>query len=125
MVGVRDCLTKSYGSTNQKNLCKAVFDGLKQLRSKEQVAELRGVEISASVVEEILTAGKRYAVDTGSGETKAQGPVNTVRRQKPGGRGGRGGRGRGQQQSQPVEQSAPAAKPAAQPATEEKGSAGA
>ena len=61
MAGVRDCLTKAYGSTNQKNLCKAAMEGLKLLRSKEEVAELRSVEIASSVVEELLEAGQRYA----------------------------------------------------------------
>ncbi len=45
-VGVKDILTKSYGGTNNsKNVVKAVFDGLSQLRSKDQVAALRGVTI--------------------------------------------------------------------------------
>lgn len=61
MAGIRDCLTKSYGSTNQKNLCKATMQGLLSLRSKEQVAQLRGVELESSEVEEILASGQRYA----------------------------------------------------------------
>lgn len=44
-VGIGDILTKSYGSNNAMNLVKAVFDGLSQLRTREEVARLRGVEI--------------------------------------------------------------------------------
>ncbi len=75
MAGVRDCLTKAFGSTNQKNLCKAAMEGLKALRSKEQIAQLRGVEIQASAVEEMLEAGQRYAptVTTVAPKAKAAG----------------------------------------------------
>ena len=45
LAGVRDVLTKVYGSTNPVNLVKAVFEALCRLRSKQQVAELRGVEL--------------------------------------------------------------------------------
>lgn len=45
LAGVRDILTKVYGSSNPVNLVKATFDGLCRLRSKEEVAKLRGVEI--------------------------------------------------------------------------------
>ena len=44
-VGIRDILTKSYGTNNPKNLLKATMDGLTSLRSKEQVEQLRGVTI--------------------------------------------------------------------------------
>ena len=45
MVGVKNILTKAYGSTNPVNLVKATFHALTLLRTKEQVAALRGVEI--------------------------------------------------------------------------------
>jgi len=43
--GITEILTKSFGSNNPMNLVKAVFNGLSRLRTKEQVARLRGVEI--------------------------------------------------------------------------------
>jgi len=45
LAGVQDVLTKVYGSANPVNLVKATFDGLCQLRSREQVEKLRGVKI--------------------------------------------------------------------------------
>jgi len=44
--GVRDALTKVYGSTCAKNVVKATIDGLLKLRSKEMVQTLRGVALS-------------------------------------------------------------------------------
>ncbi len=45
MSGIRDILSKSYGSTNPVNLVKATMHALSQLRTPEMVAELRGVEL--------------------------------------------------------------------------------
>jgi small subunit ribosomal protein S5 len=44
--GVRDALTKVYGSTSAKNVVKATIDGLLKLRNKEMVEALRGVALS-------------------------------------------------------------------------------
>ena len=44
--GVRDALTKVYGSTSAKNVVKATIDGLLKLRSREMVETLRGVALS-------------------------------------------------------------------------------
>ncbi|MDG3007199.1 30S ribosomal protein S5 [Paludisphaera mucosa] len=43
--GIRDVLTKSFGSTNKLNLVKAAIQGLGQLRTKEEIARLRGVQL--------------------------------------------------------------------------------
>ena len=52
LVGVQDCLSKAYGSTNNKNLTKAVLDGLRQLRSRETVQSLRKVELEITQTEQ-------------------------------------------------------------------------
>ena len=60
MLGIQDCLTKSFGSNNPKNLCKAVFDGLDKLRSKEDTMRLRGVDLGETAVEEFIRRGKSF-----------------------------------------------------------------
>jgi small subunit ribosomal protein S5 len=45
LVGVRDVLTKVFGSTNPGNVVRATFEGLKTLRSKPQIEQMRGVQI--------------------------------------------------------------------------------
>lgn len=49
LAGIKNIITKSYGSRNSINTVKATFEGLKALRSPETVAALRGLS-----VEEIL-----------------------------------------------------------------------
>ena len=44
-VGLKDILTKVRGSTNPINVVKATFNALEKLRTKEDVARLRGVEV--------------------------------------------------------------------------------
>lgn len=47
LAGIKDVLTKCYGSTSPKNLVRAAFLGLQSLRTKEQVARLREVEFAS------------------------------------------------------------------------------
>ena len=47
LAGIRNILTKAYGSTSPKNLVKATMEGLLKLRTSEEVGQLRGVEIEA------------------------------------------------------------------------------
>lgn len=49
VAGIRDITTKLYGSNNPVNCVKATFEGLKALRTAEQIAAIRGKK-----VEEIL-----------------------------------------------------------------------
>ncbi len=64
--GIKDILTKSHGTNNPINTVRATLAALQQLRTAQQVAELRGKE-----VEQIV--GRRLA--------------NAYRRQESGGRG--------------------------------------
>jgi small subunit ribosomal protein S5 len=41
--GIKDVVTKSLGTANPGNVVKATFEGLLQLRSREQVARTRGI----------------------------------------------------------------------------------
>ncbi len=99
MVGVQDCLTKAYGSTNKKNLSKAVLDGLTRLRTKEQVASHRGVEIESTAVDEMIAMGKRFTTATSSAPKQAA-PVAKDENEGGGKRGGKGGGRKGGRRSE-------------------------
>ncbi len=43
--GIKDVVTKSLGTANPGNVVKATFQGLLQLRSREQVARTRGIPV--------------------------------------------------------------------------------
>jgi small subunit ribosomal protein S5 len=45
LAGVKDVLTKCYGSTSPKNLVKATISGLRALRTRTMVEEFRGVRL--------------------------------------------------------------------------------
>ena len=46
LAGVHDILSKSIGTSTPINMLRATFAGLRELRTPEQVAKLRGVDIS-------------------------------------------------------------------------------
>jgi small subunit ribosomal protein S5 len=46
LAGIHNVLTKAYGSTSPKNLLKAGMNALRQLRTAEMIAALRGVAVS-------------------------------------------------------------------------------
>ena len=52
LAGIRDILSKSLGSSNPVNLVAAAVDGLRQLRTPEEVAEMRGKNVA-----EMLSSG--------------------------------------------------------------------
>ena len=95
MLGVQDCLTKAYGSTNAKNLVKATFAALDSLRTRERIEQLRGVTLGTTTVEDAIARGVAAMPSQKSGE-RAAAPVNTVgdERRRGGGGGGGGGGGR-------------------------------
>ncbi len=45
LAGIKDVLTKVYGSTSPKNLVKATINGLQSLRSRAAIERLRGVKL--------------------------------------------------------------------------------
>ncbi len=45
LAGVKDILTKVYGSANPINLVKATLQGLTSIKSREEVEQMRGVKI--------------------------------------------------------------------------------
>ncbi|HEB61325.1 MAG TPA: 30S ribosomal protein S5 [Phycisphaeraceae bacterium] len=60
LAGIQDCLTKAYGSTNKKNLVKATMNGLEQLRTAEEIAELRGIDLPETRVDEMIRHGAKF-----------------------------------------------------------------
>jgi len=94
-IGIRNILTKAYGSRNPMNLVKAVLDGLNNLRSKEEVFKLRGLPVLADrdrpklePIEELRARERREKGDKRERGDKREG--------KGGERGGpRGPRGKG------------------------------
>jgi len=61
LAGVKDVLTKCYGSTSPKNLVKATINGLKALRTRKMVESLRGVTLDLPPEPEPLKAAVSVA----------------------------------------------------------------
>jgi len=125
LLGVKDCLSKAYGSSNPKNLVKATFDALAMLQTRERAEALRGVTLGTTAVEDAIARGMAF-MPKSSGGPRAQAPVNTVgdERRRGGQRGGpRGGGRRFDGGEAPAPAAAPAA-PAAEAPSAEAPSAG-
>jgi small subunit ribosomal protein S5 len=103
MLGVQDCLTKSFGSNNPKNLVKAVMAGLDSLRSKSLVAALRGVELPLTEVEVAIAKGRAFETITHGPEGPGAPAMQTLSRPAPTGKRTRGGRGRRRPDRAPAE----------------------
>ena len=104
LAGVKDVLTKCYGSTSPKNLVKAVMHGLGQLRTRTTVEALRGVTLDLPKEPEPVAEVVSYSSDHGEGRQDSRrrggdrggrGGDRGGRGGDRGGRGGRGGGGRG------------------------------
>ncbi len=116
MAGVTDCITKCYGTTNRKNVVKAVFDGLSRLQRSEKIKAVRGIDVGSTVIEDKIERGKRF-MPVAPKRDKAKGPINTVGDERKRGRGGnqrRRGPGGGHD-SGAAAPAAPDAAPAAEP----------
>lgn len=77
LVGITDCMTKVYGSTNKVNVIKAVFDALSRLRTKQLISELRGVDLGTTDIEERVERAGRF-MSKGSSFSKGTGRVLTA-----------------------------------------------
>lgn len=95
LAGIQDCLTKCFGSTNPENVIKATFAALKMVRPPVLVKELRGTDLARTIIEDKIEKGKAFMPAARTGEKTAKGPVNTLARERRGGRGGPGGGSRG------------------------------
>jgi small subunit ribosomal protein S5 len=54
LAGVKNILTKSFGSNNPVNLVKATFDALTSLRSRADVERIRGVKLDVFATTEVV-----------------------------------------------------------------------
>jgi small subunit ribosomal protein S5 len=71
--GIKDILTKSHGTNNPINTVRATLAALQQLRTAQQVAELRGKEVEQIVGRRLANAYKRAEgpATNGAAETGA------------------------------------------------------
>lgn len=57
--GIKDILTKSHGTNNPINTVRATLAALQQLRTAQQIAELRGKEVEQIVGRRLANAYRR------------------------------------------------------------------
>jgi small subunit ribosomal protein S5 len=69
--GIKDILTKSHGTNNPINTVRATIAALQQLRTAQQVAELRGKEVEQIVGKRLAAAYRRQ--ESGGKSSSANG----------------------------------------------------
>jgi small subunit ribosomal protein S5 len=107
-IGVRDILTKSVGgSNNSKNLVKAAIHGLQQLRQRDKISELRGIQLPADAA---LAASLTAPAPKPKFERQERSRPEGGRRGRGGDRGGSGGGDRGGDRGASASTVAPAVK---------------
>ncbi|MBY0308721.1 MAG: 30S ribosomal protein S5 [Phycisphaerales bacterium] len=120
LAGIKDCLTKCYGSTNPENILKATMDAIGSLQTPGKIAELRGVKLDRTLIEDKIEKGKAYAPAASDSEKKVRGPVNTLGSERRGRRGGPGGMSRRDRQATRESGDTPPAAPGTAPAAPTK-----
>jgi hypothetical protein len=75
--GIKDILTKSHGTNNPINTVRATLAALQQLRTAQQIAELRGKDVEQIVGRRLANVYRRAegstaadGADKANGETK-------------------------------------------------------
>ncbi len=63
LAGVKDILTKSLGTNNPINTVRATIEALRSMRTAQEVAELRGLELDRVVGPRLAAAYRRAAAD--------------------------------------------------------------
>ena len=76
--GVKNILTKQLGSRNPNNVVKATIEGIKQLRSVEEIAAKRGLSVP-----EVLGLEKKAKVETPVEEPAAEATAEAVTEKEP------------------------------------------
>lgn len=101
LAGVKDVLTKCYGSTSPKNLVKATLDGLLSLRTRAQTEALRGVKLDLPPEPEPVAVAPAAPFEAAEGGERRRGG-------RGGGRHGGGRPGAARPRTGPRERMAPA-----------------
>ena len=65
-LGIKDLLTKCYGSNNAINMVKAAFNGLLNVRSRSEIEKLRGVKLGPERATEAAPAPEAAAAAGGT-----------------------------------------------------------